>query len=149
VVKNKKPGKIWSRSQLFAIIVEVMGRKNRSDTTATIAELQREISDFVEVRKWRKFHNPKDLSEAIAIESGELLEHFLWKSPRQAHRYLKGKKGRLAVAAELADLLILIFNFGQLFGIDLAGSLQKKLEILKKRYPVEKFKGRSDKYRPL
>jgi NTP pyrophosphatase (non-canonical NTP hydrolase) len=38
-----------------------------------------ELVKFRNDRDWEQFHNPKDLAIAISVESGELLEAFLWK----------------------------------------------------------------------
>ena len=38
------------------------------------------LRKFRDDRDWKQFHNPKDLAAAIAIEAGELQEHFLWKT---------------------------------------------------------------------
>ena len=44
-----------------------------------IKEITQELIKFRNERDWEQFHNPKDLAVAISIESGELLEEFLWK----------------------------------------------------------------------
>ena len=44
-----------------------------------------ELKKFRDERDWDQFHNPKDLAIAISIESGELLEEFLWKSHHDAN----------------------------------------------------------------
>ena len=45
-----------------------------------IQEIIQTLQQFNQDRDWDKFHNPKDLSLAISIEAGELLELFLWKN---------------------------------------------------------------------
>ena len=47
-------------------------------------EIIQELIKFRNERDWEQFHNPKDLSLAINIEAGELLELFLWKKPEEA-----------------------------------------------------------------
>ena len=42
--------------------------------------LREKIIQFRDLRDWKQFHDPKNLAEAIAIESAELLENFLWKT---------------------------------------------------------------------
>jgi len=119
------------------------------DSRTTVENLKREISNFVKARDWEMFHNPKDLGEAIAIEAAELLEHFLWKSPEQTRQYLRQGKSKKAVTQELADLFILLLNFADLYCIDITQAVKSKLRLLQKRYPVRKFRCRSEKYRPL
>ena len=38
--------------------------------------LREKIIEFRDLRDWKQFHDPKNLAEAIAIESAELLENF-------------------------------------------------------------------------
>ena len=47
-----------------------------NDQEATIARLKELVRDFSRRRDWEQFHHPKDLGVALAIEVGELLEHF-------------------------------------------------------------------------
>jgi hypothetical protein len=48
-----------------------------SDSRTTIGELRTILKKFKEDRGWGKFHDAKNLAEAISIEAGELQEHFL------------------------------------------------------------------------
>ena len=59
-------------------------------------KVMQEIDKFNKERDWDKFHSPENLAKSIAIESGELLECFLWD----------GKNYNLEdVKDELADVL--------------------------------------------
>ncbi|MDB5136426.1 MAG: nucleotide pyrophosphohydrolase, partial [Mucilaginibacter sp.] len=49
-----------------------------------IEEITQKLIKFRDERDWKQFHNPKDLSLAISIEAGELLELFLWKDAEEA-----------------------------------------------------------------
>ena len=53
------------------------------DKNVKISELKKLLLDFRNKRDWKQFHNPKDLAEAISIESGELLELFLWQTKEE------------------------------------------------------------------
>ena len=58
-------------------------------------KLIKEIEQFNKERDWDQFHSPENLAKSIAIESGELLEHFQWG----------GKEYNVnEVAEELADV---------------------------------------------
>lgn len=48
-------------------------------------KIRQEILEFRDARDWKQFHNPKDLATAIAIESAELQEKFLWKSQKDSY----------------------------------------------------------------
>jgi len=39
--------------------------------------IKQDILHFRDKRNWAKYHDPKNLAEAISIESSELLENFL------------------------------------------------------------------------
>ena len=48
------------------------------DDQTTLQELKDVIARFEAERNWRQFHSPKNLTMGLAIETGELLEHFQW-----------------------------------------------------------------------
>lgn len=54
--------------------------------------LLQKVKDFRDARDWKQFHDPKNLAEAISIESGELLELFLWKDKKNIHAELGDPK---------------------------------------------------------
>jgi hypothetical protein len=49
-----------------------------------LAENVGRLLAFREARDWGKFHRPKELAAALAIEAGELQELFLWRDPESA-----------------------------------------------------------------
>ncbi len=55
-----------------------------ADVDTTIQELIDCVAAFEAEREWRKFHSPKNLAMGIAIETGELLEHFQWISEEES-----------------------------------------------------------------
>ncbi|HLC45679.1 MAG TPA: MazG-like family protein, partial [archaeon] len=50
------------------------------------------------------------------------------------------------VSHELADILYHVFLIAEDEGIDLSSALGEKLELTGKRYPVEKARGKNQKY---
>ena len=48
------------------------------DRTTLVSTLRENMARFVREREWEKFHSPKNLSMALAVEAAELMEHFLW-----------------------------------------------------------------------
>ncbi|WP_374462337.1 nucleotide pyrophosphohydrolase [Chryseobacterium sp.] len=96
---------------------------------------------FRDERDWEQFHNSKDLALALSIEASELLEVFLWKKNEDFN------KDRLE--EELAD----VFMYGILLAnkndIDINNIILKKLQRNNEKYPVEKAKGKSNKYDDL
>ena len=50
------------------------------DNETSVASLKALVRNFVNERRWEKYHNPKDVAESICIEAAELLEIFQWVS---------------------------------------------------------------------
>ena len=55
-----------------------------TDSATTISDLKTRVLAFVREREWEQFHSPKNLSMALAAETGELMEHFLWATAEQS-----------------------------------------------------------------
>ena len=96
-------------------------------------------------RDWEQFHNPKDQAIGLALEAAEVLEHFQWKDLEKARAYLENG-GKLELRKELADVMIYLLMMSSDLGIDLESAVLDKLAENERKYPVEKAKGRSDKY---
>lgn len=120
-----------------------------SDQSTPLAELKAITALFSRERDWEQFHAPKNLSMAIAAESGELLEHFLWVSPDESRTLLSNPQKRAKVEEELADIVILALQFANVSGIDVASAVVAKIEKNALKYPVAKSKGKSEKYTEL
>lgn len=106
-----------------------------------IKTLQTEALAFRDDRDWAQFHNAKDLAAGLSIEAGELLECYLWKKPEQAEI--------AKVKEEIADVLIYTLLLAHEAKIDLAEAVRAKLKRNAEKYPVDKAKGRADKYDKL
>ncbi|MFO0958292.1 MAG: nucleotide pyrophosphohydrolase [Isosphaeraceae bacterium] len=116
------------------------------DDQATLDDLKRWIRAFTDARDWGQFHHPKDLGLALAIEVGEILEHFRYKTNEQIAEALKVPETHRELAHELADCLWLIVRLADVCDVDLASSLREKLDLAGLKYPVDRSYGRSDKY---
>lgn len=123
--------------------------KELSDAETTIGEIKARVLAFAREREWEQFHAPKNLSMALAAEAGELMEHFLWTTPDASHDVVKDEKKRSKIEEELADVVIYGIQFANVAGIDLAAAIERKMAANAAKYPVEKAKGRSDKYDEL
>ena len=120
-----------------------------TDADTTVAELKSRILAFVRERDWEQFHAPKNLSMALAAEAAELMEHFLWSSP-DASRVVAGDPAKRAkIAEELADIIIYALEFANATGLDVASAVDSKMALNRAKYPVEKARGRADKYTEL
>ncbi|MBT5908877.1 MAG: nucleotide pyrophosphohydrolase [Opitutae bacterium] len=116
---------------------------------ATITELIAAIRTFAQDRDWEQFHAPKNLSMALAAEAGELMEHFLWCDVEKSQKFCDDPVKKTEISDELADILIYAFRFADVACIDPVVAINEKMQRNKDRYPVEKAKGRSDKYNEL
>lgn len=120
-----------------------------SDKSTSIAELKQRILAFARERDWEQFHSPKNLSMALSAEAAELMEHFLWvDSPDSIARASEPQRHQ-KIEEELADVVIYAMEFSNMTGIDLAAAIEKKMAANARKYPVEKAKGRADKYDEL
>ena len=123
--------------------------KPMTDAKTTVAELRQRVLAFVHEREWEQFHSPKNLSMALAAESGELMEHFLWTESKASLDVARDPKKRRAIEDEVADVVIYALEFANICGIDLAAAIETKMAANAKKYPVEKARGRADKYTEL
>ena len=102
-------------------------------------ELLNELRQFVHERDWAQFHTPSTLARSISIEAAELLELYQWSDEAEPE----------AIGHELADVLTYCLLLADKLGLDPVKIIREKLEITKVKYPVEKSRGRSDKYDQL
>ena len=120
-----------------------------NDRETNLQEIKDKVLEFARERDWEQFHSPKNLSMAIAAEAAELMEHFLWQSPEQSRADMEAEKLRAKVEEELADIFIFAIEFANMTEIDLAAVIEAKMKRNAEKYPVEKARGRSDKYTDL
>ncbi len=110
----------------------------------SIKDIQAKIRAFRDARDWLQFHDAKSMAASIVIEGGELLEHFQWRSKEEAEEYVKTHKED--IAEEVADIANYLFEFCDLFDIDLIEAMSKKIDKNDLKYPVDKAKGKHTKY---
>jgi dCTP diphosphatase len=106
------------------------------------------IRDFASEREWLKFHNPKNITSALAVESAELLEIFQWLEADESWKIMETAKAE-AVKHEVADIAVYLLRLCDLLKIDLNQAILEKIEINRQKYPVEKSKGSAKKYTEL
>ncbi len=123
--------------------------KPTTDSSTTLADLKTRVLAFAQERDWEQFHAPKNLSMALAAEAGELMEHFLWATPEQSAAVAKDPAKRRKIEDELADVVIYALEFANITGMDVAAAIERKMADNAKKYPVERARGRSDKYTEL
>ena len=116
------------------------------DSKTTIQELKDLMKGFCDEREW-DYHNAKELAIDLNIEAGELLEQFRYLEGKEIDDAFKEKKD--GICDELADVLMCVCRFAELYEIDLSDAYAKKIKESKAKYPVEKFKGLKKKYNEL
>ena len=105
--------------------------------TATLAELQAEVKAFVDERDWSQFHSPRNLASAISVEAAELLDIFKWSNGPD-----ESEHDRLAIADEVADVMIYCLSFCNQLGLDAADAIRSKIAKNAEKYPVARYKGK-------
>lgn len=102
------------------------------------------ILKFRDDRDWKQFHNPKDLAISISLEAAELLEVFQWSGEDISD---EGKLDK--IKEELADVVNYCVLMADACNLDLDAIVCEKIAINEGKYPVDKAKGKSDKYSEL
>lgn len=97
------------------------------------------LREFVQERDWGQFHTPENLAKSVSIEAAELLENYQWGSPANVEN----------VQDELADVMTYCLLLADKLGMDPNEIVLEKLAKTQQKYPVEKARGRSDKYDQL
>ena len=98
------------------------------------------IRKFTIDRDWDQFHSPANLAKSISIEANELLECFQWDENNYDIK---------EVEEELADVLVYCRNMLDKLGLDEDEIINKKMAKNESKYPVDKAKGKADKYNKL
>lgn len=99
-----------------------------------IAELQNEIRAFADARDWEKFHTPKNLSMAVAGESGELVAEFQWLTAEETSKSALSAEKLNDISMEVADVAIYLFRLADVLGIDISQAVRTKMKINENRF---------------
>ena len=98
------------------------------------------IRRFTTNRDWDQFHSPANLAKSISIEANELLECFQWDDDNFDLEHVK---------EELADVIVYCRNMLDKLGLDEDEIVNSKMSKNEAKYPVQKAKGKADKYNKL
>lgn len=105
------------------------------DTVGSISQLKSVVREFVQERNWEKYHSAKNLAMSVAIEAGELMEHFQWSDPILPTAPVSSESD---VAQEIADVFAYLLRLADVLGIDLTDALIKKMIRNRQKYPIDK-----------
>jgi dCTP diphosphatase len=117
-----------------------------NDAITTLQDVKDIIAQFTAARDWQQFHCPKNVAMALVSEAAELMAHFRWAAPGHAAAVLDDAQSLREVRHEVADVLLLLAEFANVAGIDIADAVREKMEINAQRYSVEKSRGTARKY---
>jgi len=110
-------------------------------------KITKKIIEFRDKRDWKQFHNPKDLALSLNLEASEVLEIFQWRNEDKVREYVK--KNKKEIGNELADVLYWVLLMSHDLDINIVEAIENKMEENKRKYPIEKAKGKSNKYTDL
>jgi len=112
------------------------------DSATTLAELRKQVAEFVEARDWSKFHAPKNIAMALAIEAAELMEHFQWMGVDESRDIRCDPQKREAVSEEIADVFCYTMALANELQIDLSTIFRAKMIKNTIKYPSAVYQGR-------
>lgn len=105
------------------------------------------LRTFRAARSWDTYCTPKNILISVSIELGELLEHVQWQTDAEIEAYLSNEVKKEQFSEELADVLLYLFQLGDISGIDVQTALLNKIEKNERKYPVLHSKGKhTNKY---
>jgi NTP pyrophosphatase (non-canonical NTP hydrolase) len=105
------------------------------------------VNAFRTAREWDQFHNPKDVALSLVLEAAEVLEQVQWRNGAELKARLAARNEELG--DELADVLYWTLVMAHDQGIDLGRAFEEKMKKNEEKYPVDKARGRSEKYTEL
>ena len=114
---------------------------SRDDVTP-VGRLRDSIREFVDQRDWQKFHAPKNLSMALAIEAAELMELFQWLSVDQSRAIHHDADKYQQVKDELADVICYALAIANELDIDVTTALREKMDKNMRKYPASQYRGK-------
>jgi dCTP diphosphatase len=113
-----------------------------ADASTTVAQLRESVHRFAAERAWEPFHSPKNLVMGLAVETAELMEHFLWIECDASRKVCQDAAKKQEIADELADVACYVLNLSNALGIDLSEAVVAKIGKNALKYPVEQYHGR-------
>ncbi|AIR03415.1 nucleotide pyrophosphohydrolase [Cedecea neteri] len=110
-------------------------------------QLQNDLAEFAAARDWDKFHSPKNLSMAMSVEAGELVEIFQWLTDDESRNLSKKQQSR--AEEEVADVFLYLLRIADKLNVDLIEVARVKLASNAEKYPINLSCGNAKKYTEL
>ena len=103
-----------------------------------LKSIQNKLRHFAAEREWDKYHSPKNLSMALAVEASELMELFQWVGSEESRNVGNDAKLLEATKEELADVALYAARLADVLDIDLESAMLSKIEQNARKYPASK-----------
>lgn len=116
--------------------------RSLSDDQTTVRDLRDRVRRFVAERDWEKFHAPKNLAMALAIEAAELMEHFQWIDGERSRSVMEDPARAEKIADELADVFCYALALANELDVDLSAAFERKMAKNARKYPADEIRGR-------
>ena len=113
-----------------------------------LEKISERLKKFSKDRNWEQYHSPKNLAMALSVEVAELVEIFQWSNDGGT-KEINDPVTRKQIEEEIADIFNYLVKFVDLMDIDLEKISLEKIQKNDEKYPVEKSKGKSEKYNKL
>lgn len=104
------------------------------DEQTSVAYLRSLVDRFCDERDWQQ--SPKDLSISMAVEVGELLERFRFRTDEDIEALLHHPHERQAIAHEIADVLYHVLALASSIDFDISAVFRDKMALSALRYPA-------------
>ena len=111
----------------------------------SLVELTDFVRSFAAARDWEQFHDPKNLTMALASEVGELSAILRWLRNDEVVAALHDPATHEAIVREVGDVGILLLLLCDRTGIRLDDAIVHKLALNSVTYPAELSRGRSER----
>jgi NTP pyrophosphatase (non-canonical NTP hydrolase) len=108
------------------------------DQNTLLSFFKKEVNNFVNSRNWKKYHTPKNLIQALMIETAELSQCLLFKEDN-IENILKDETLLANISDEIADVFIYLISLVNVLGLDLTEVFIGKMEKNKQKYTVKEF----------
>ena len=114
------------------------------DPAQSIAAVMRAVEEFAAARDWGQFHDPKNLSMALASEVGELNSILRWVRGEEADAFAAAAGNRDELREEIGDIGICLLLLCARLRVDLGSAVLEKLRKNAVKYPIGASRGRAD-----
>lgn len=120
--------------------------KNFSFSDLSLEKIRLLHAEFSRERNWDQYHTPRNILLALVGEVGEVSELFQWRGETSVGLTNWNDKEKQAVGEELSDVLIYLIRLADVCKIDLSEAVLRKIDLNRKKYPVDKVYGSNKKY---